>query len=161
MAKQEYDREDLIAEAKALVHRVEMSVPDFPEPVVLGLRSNLWFSIYFHPDRVFHFNEVGALRRAFVDGLLYRSGPQGLSRLRRERGDPNTSALLREELSPDAMRDFLRDLEEWLRRLGDHLHHGRAEVLREVVAPGDSPPNWERLVAQALPARLAGRVGAR
>jgi hypothetical protein len=161
MARHEQDREDLIAEAKALIHRAEVTVPDSTQPLVLGLRSNLWFSIYFDPELVFHFNEVGALRRAFIDGLIYRSGAQGLTRLRRSRSDLNASELLRQDLSAREVREFLQDLEGRLGVLRDHLRQGRAVVLREVVGPGDSPPAWERLVAQAIPARLAGQVGSR
>jgi hypothetical protein len=161
MARHEEDREDLMAEAKALVHRVEMTVPGLSLPVILGVRTNQWLSIYLDPELVFHFNELGALRRAFVDGLIYRSSSQGLTRLRRERSDANTSELLRDELSPEELRVFLHDLEGRLRALQDHLKQGRAVVVRQVVAPGDSPPSWEQRVAQTIPPRLAGRVGAR
>lgn len=161
MARHEQDREDLIAEAKALVHRAEMTVPDLSQPVVLGVRSNRWFSIYLQPELVFHFNESGALRRAFVDGLLYRSGSQGLTRLRRERSDAHTSDLVSAELQPAELQEFLQDLEGRLRTLLDHLRQGRAVVLRQVVVPGESSPSWEHLVAQTIPPRLAGRVGAR
>jgi hypothetical protein len=140
MARQEQDREDLIAEATALVTRAEVSVPDAPQPVVLGLRSNRWLSVYLNPELVFHFNEHGALRRAHVDGLMYRSSPKGLSRLRRHRSGPNSSELLRADLSAEEQQEFLMAL---------------------ALPRGVSSCSWEDLLEQTLPPRLAGRVGSR
>jgi hypothetical protein len=161
MARQEQDREDLIAEATALVTRAEVSVPDAPQPVVLGLRSNRWLSVYLNPELVFHFNEHGALRRAHVDGLMDRSSPKGLSRLRRHRSGPKSSELLRADLSAEEQQEFLMGLANHLRVLRDHFQQGRAVVLRQVLPRGVSSCSWEDLLEQTLPPRLAGRVGSR
>lgn len=161
MARHEQDREDLIAEAKALVRRTELRVPEASDPVVVGQRTNGWFSVYFHPELVFHFNERGELRRAFVEGLMYRSSARGLSRLRRNREGVAASELLRDELGLAERDEFLKQLETRLRGLQDDLRQGRAEVLREVLPPGSPPPDWESLVRQTIPPRLAGRVGPR
>ena len=161
MARHEQDREDLIAEAKALVTRTEFRIRDASDLLVLGQRTNGWLSVYFHPELVFHFNERGELRRAFVEGMMYRSSAQGLARLRRNREGLASSELLRDDLTLIERVEFLKQLETRLRSLKDHLRQGRAEVLREVVPPGSPPPDWEHLLGQTIPTRLAGRVGPR
>lgn len=161
MARHEQDREDLIVEARALVNRAELRVPGATEPVVLGQRTNGWFSVYFHPELVFHFNEQGQLRRAYVAGLMYRSGPLGLARLRRNREGVSASELLRDDLSPAECEEFLLQLATQLRGLMEYLRQGRVEVLREVVPAGAPPPDWQHLLDQTVPPRLAGRVGPR
>ncbi len=161
MARHEQDREDLIAEAKALVRRTEWRLPGAADPVVLGQRTNGWFSVYFDPERVFHFNERGELRRAFVAGLMYRSSAQGLARLRRNREGVAASELLRDDLSVAECDGFLQQLEAPLRGLLEDLRQRRAEVLREVVPPEAAPTDWGALLEQTLPPRLAGRVGPR
>ncbi len=84
MARQERDREDLMAEATALTRRAEW-IPPGEEPVVTGFRNNGAFSIYFGPDPCFHFTPKGELRRAFANGYLFRSEGTTLSRLLRQR----------------------------------------------------------------------------
>ncbi len=64
MARHEEEREDLMRDAKALVDRIELVVPGFEEPVVVGFRTNGAASFYFGQDAVYHFNSQLELRRA-------------------------------------------------------------------------------------------------
>ena len=83
MARHEDDREDLMREAVALTDRVELSVDGFESLITIGFRSNSAMSIFLGPDAVYHFDPEGRLRRAFVDGLLFRSQHTTLAMLRR------------------------------------------------------------------------------
>lgn len=124
MARVESDREDLMAEAVALVRRVELRTPGRDETVVVGFRANGWLSIYLGPDLMYQFDEQGRLRRAFIDGLLYRTQGTTLAQLRRERSDVETT-LLRRDLTESELTEFrsvmlvaiasLRD--QWVQRL--------------------------------------------
>ena len=64
MARNESDREDLIREATALRNRIEWKIPDEPELVFAGIRSDGSLAIYFGPDPVYQFSIDGGLRRA-------------------------------------------------------------------------------------------------
>ncbi len=73
MAHEEQDREDLLAEAVALVERVEIELPDGGGHVIAGFRRNSCGSVYFDADPAYHFNSRHALRRAFVGGRLLKA----------------------------------------------------------------------------------------
>ena len=89
MALHETHREDLFAEATALVRRIELRVPGEPHPVVAGCRASGAWSVYFGPDPCYHFDEQGRLRRAFVDDRLYRTQGNTLAQLSRKRHADN------------------------------------------------------------------------
>jgi hypothetical protein len=83
MAQQESPREDLFREATALVERIELA-PHVESsrqsaslktswPIVAGFRAGGGLSIFFGDDPAYHFNAAGELRRAYVDGLLYKA----------------------------------------------------------------------------------------
>ena len=66
MARNEEDREDLMAEATALAERVELTVPQESDFVTAGFRRTGHLSLYFGQDPAYHFDEEGRLRRAAV-----------------------------------------------------------------------------------------------
>ena len=105
MAQHEDDREDLMREAVALPHRVELSVNGFESLITIGFRPNSAMSIFIGQDPVYQFDPEGRLRRAFVDGLLYRSQHTTLAMLKRERTDTQT-LLLRTDIADDALQSF-------------------------------------------------------
>ena len=105
MAQHEVDREDLMREAVALPDRVELSVNGFESLITIGFRSNSAMSIFIGQDPVYQFDPEGRLRRAFVDGLLYRSQHTTLAMLKRERTDTQT-LLLRTDIADDALQSF-------------------------------------------------------
>ena len=105
MAQHEDDREDLMREAVALPDRVELSVNGLESLITIGFRSNSAMSIFIGQDPVYQFDPECRLRRAFVDGLLYRSQHTTLAMLKRERTDTQT-LLLRTDIADDALQSF-------------------------------------------------------
>lgn len=132
MARHEADREDLIREAVALKTRIEWDVPGEPEPVVTGVRSDLNLSIFFGQDPVYHFNPKGQLRRAYVDGFLFRTQGSTLARLQRERSGVETT-LLRHDLTEPELAEFLTSMRSRLAALRTALQNEVATALRSVV----------------------------
>ena len=131
MARDEADREDLMAEATALRERVELELPGQAGPVVAGFRENGACSIYFGPDPVFHYDDGGGLRRAFVAGDLYRSQGRTLARLTRTRTG-SAVHLVRHDLGSSELARFLADMRDRLQRLHEALFNGSAKVVRQV-----------------------------
>jgi hypothetical protein len=151
MPRHEADREDLMAEATALRERVELAIPGEPENVVAGFRENGFFSLYFGPDPLFHFDAEGRLRRAFVAGDLYRSQGRTLSRLTRTRSGGEVH-LVRYDLEPEELAQFLAEMREKLIRLQDAIERHTASVIAQV------PPEAELLprLLQSLECAVMG-----
>jgi hypothetical protein len=121
LARQEQHREDLLAEATALVERVELELPGQPEHVVAGFRREGAASIYFGEEPAYHFNTLGELRRAYDCGRLYKSEAGKLVSLDRQRGGGQVT-LLRHDLDRAASELLLTELIDRLRALLDALH---------------------------------------
>ena len=85
MARHETDRENLMLEATALIRRAEWSIPSHSDPIVAGFKRSGGWSLYFGSDPVYQFDADGRLRRAFVDGQIWRTQGTTLAGLRRER----------------------------------------------------------------------------
>lgn len=145
MARQDADREDLISEAVALVHRVEFQLLDHAEPLVAGRRATGAWSFYFGPDPVYQFDAEGLLRRAFVDGRLYRTQGTALAEMTPDR-NPQQTALVRRDLIGDELTQFLSNVRTALVRLRDQLWEEKFQILRSVGF--DVPPR--SAVADAL-----------
>jgi hypothetical protein len=159
MARHEQDREDLMAEATALVERVELRIASEVEPIVLGVRSNGCLSIYFGADPALHFNTRGELRRGFIDGRLL-TAEQGRLVLMTRKRQAGEVQLLRHELDAADTHAMLELLSARLLQLTTALREHSHEVLRQV--PPESPLNtalWlgripvQLFVAQAPHAR--------
>ncbi len=131
MARTEADREDLLQEATALRRRVEFVVPGDSQPIVAGIRAGGELSIYFGADSAFHFDAHGHLRRAFADGLLYRTQGTTLARLRRER-TPSATTLVRHDLTVDELNAFVTDLRQRLQSVRAAISEGHVRVVRQV-----------------------------
>lgn len=131
MARIESDREDLMREATGLNPRGEIQLPQMDTPVVAGFRSDDRCSVYFDAERCYHFDAHGRLRRAFVDGHLYRTQGETLARLARERTDTQTT-LLRHDLTSDELAEFITTMRQHLQDLVAHLDGGTAHVLRVI-----------------------------
>jgi hypothetical protein len=135
MARQESDREDLFAELAALSPRMELRRDGFRESICAGRRESTGgWSVFFGPDRVYHFDASGRLRRAFVEGFLYRSEGGTLSRLRRERSAAETS-LVRHDLDSAELEGFLASMRSTIREFLAGIESNRVEVVR--VTPED------------------------
>lgn len=124
MARHEEAREDLMAQATALVERVELRAPPAAaSPVVVGFRREGSASVYFGEDPAYHFNSQGELRRAFVAGRLYKAERRRLCSLRRERSDAATE-LVRHDLNAAEEAQFLAECRQRLATLLTALDAG-------------------------------------
>ena len=136
MAREEQEREDLLGEATALVERIEVIIPDSDEPIVIGFRDNGAASIYFGSDPAYHFNSSGQLRRAFVDGLLYKSENGQLVSMRRKRTSSEVQ-LLRHDLTKEEQAEALSTLKDRLARVGSLIASEQFKLVGQVPADGD------------------------
>ena len=132
MARDEQDREDLISDATALVDRAAFSVTGAQHQVVIGFRRDNAASIYLTPDRVYHLNSAGELRRAYVDGLLYKAEHGRLVSMRRER-TPHETNLMRRDLTDTETAAFLLSMRENLRQIAEMLGDGKLSCSRQVT----------------------------
>lgn len=136
MARQAHDREDLLAEATALVRRAELITDDAPRPLVFGFRANGCASAYFSADWALHFNSHGALRRAYLDGRLITAERGALFALDRHRTSDEVE-LRRRPLSPAESAQLLVDAHDRLQALRTALATGAARIRRAVWEQGD------------------------
>jgi len=146
MARHEHDREDLMREAVALVDRVELSIAGFEEFITIGFRANSAMSIFIGQDPVYQFDSEGRLRRAFVDGLLYRSQEITLAMLKRERTETETR-LLRTDLDVDSLLAFRETMHNSLEVLYQKLDAGQFTTIRNVPEAADHIPRIQTALA--------------
>jgi hypothetical protein len=136
MARQEQDREDLLAEAKALVERASLRIDRDAEETIVGFRRDGSASLFFGAARVYQFTSQGHLRRAFVDDVLYKAEGGRLVALRRHR-TANAVELVRHDLDDDAAQGFLEEMRRHLDRLRDALTAGRFSLVGQVPETSD------------------------
>ena len=108
---------------------------------------------------MYRFDEQGRLRRAFVDGMLFRTSGHTLAMMERRKEqnprEPDStpgSVLLRQDLSPDELNAFRERLRRELEELIDGL--GRGEITRQ--HPSELPglvPEFEQAIKVALESR--------
>lgn len=139
MARHEFDREDLIAEATALVERAEIITsvpPGETATTVVGFRRDGALSCYFGGEPVYQFNARHQLRRAFIDGRLLKADAGRLVSLRRVRAEGKVS-LLSTTLSELDSLELLHAMSDRLRRMADALANGTAQLARQIPADAD------------------------
>ena len=140
MARQEHDKEDLIADATVLVDRAEFRLASVTERgvclVTAGFRENGQLSVYFDQDPFYQFDEDGRLRRALEDGFLFRSQTVTLARMHREREGTRTM-LVRHDLTADEVLAFRTRMREKLRDFAAALAADKLQRLRRVVVSDD------------------------
>jgi hypothetical protein len=153
MPREEHDREDLLAEATALVERASFRIPGDAAEIVVGFRRDGCPSFYFGPQRVYHFTSAGSLRRAFVDDLLYKTERGRLVSLRRHRTE-DTTELASHELDAGATKTFLDEMHLHLAALRRALAESRFTLIGQISPSSDVPA---RVLAwlEALPAQIA------
>ena len=130
MARHEAEREDLLAEARALVDRAEYQVPGQDQVLVGGFRANGALSLFFGEDPALHWNSQGELRRAYAGGLLYKAEQGRLVALRRVRTETETE-LVRHELSDEEQRQFQDEQIARLLALRTQFDAGQVHLVRE------------------------------
>jgi hypothetical protein len=136
MARQEQDREDLLAEATALTQRASLRIPGESEPTTVGFRRDASASFYFGASRAYQFTSAGQLRRAFVGELLYKAQRGKLVVMRRER-KAGVVELVSHDLDGDAERSFLEETRSHLDKLRSVLNESHFELLGQVPADVD------------------------
>jgi hypothetical protein len=136
MARQEQPRENLIAEATALVERVELLLAGVPQPIVAGFRLEGSASLFFGDDPVYQFNARGDLRRAFVDGRLYKADGGRIVEMTRQR-QADRIQLLGHELPAAAAKEFVAALHSRLSDLAGKLLSGQVQVVAQVPPDGE------------------------
>ena len=136
MAHTEFDREDLMAEAIAMTRRVELTFPGQQTLIVTGFRANGWLSIYLGPERMYQFDERGRLRRAFINGLLFRTQGTTLAQLHRQRTETET-VLLRRDLSHSELAEFRLVMLDHVTAFHERLTKQEVVIVRQVPAEDD------------------------
>jgi hypothetical protein len=161
MARREVQREDLLAEATALVERAEFQIAEESAPVVIGFRRNGAASVYFGQDIAYQFNAANQLRRAFVDDRLFKADRGRLASLVRLRTEDEVQ-LVRYDLDPAEMDAIMGQMGVRIARLRDEILSGKAKVLRQVPeASGVTAriANWLRQLSDPLEIARSPRVG--
>lgn len=159
MARQENAREDLFAEATALVERAEIHTK--PEPSVIGFRTGGAASVYYCGCMAYHFDSANRLRRAYDGDLLYKADRGRLASLERRRFADEVQ-LLRHDLDDAEMAKFLDQLARIFGGLKKALSTGALKWLREIPEGGAVRARIAQWVA-GLPERIeiaqSARVG--
>ncbi len=134
-------------EATALVERIELVPRSRPADrsvgsvvnitIVAGFRADGALSVFFGEDPVYHFNAAGELRRAYVDGLLFKATQGHLISLRRVRGEGQVQ-LVRHELTSLELSAFLAQMTKHLNDLRNRLVEKKLEMSGQVPAEGNT-----------------------
>lgn len=152
MAREEHERENLLAEATALVERVQFDTPD-GHSMVVGFRRDGSASVFFDEEPVYQFNSHGELRRAHVDGALYKAENSRLVSLVRRRV-PGEVQLVRRELGNAEVDVFMQDVARRLGELARTLRQGEYRLAGCVPADADVAGRALRWL-NALPSTIA------
>lgn len=147
MALHEQDREDLMREAIALFPRAEFRVPQESEPVFWGQKRSGQFSFYFGGDPVYQFDDQGHLRRAYLDGHLYRTQGNTLARLTKVR-TADSSTLERYDLTQAELEDVLHRMADRFTRLQTELEAPDRFQLTEYLTDSTEEELREQIQAQ-------------
>lgn len=155
--RQERDREDLLAEATALVERIELSLPGVDQHVVVGFRANGAASVYFGQDAAYQFNSAGELRRAFVAGRLFKAENRRLVALHRQRS-PGEVALVHHDLTPAETSELLAAVRGNLESVREALNTERFTIVGQVPGDADVTGRVKTWLEQlTLPPTIAAR----
>jgi hypothetical protein len=136
MAREEHDRENLLAEATSYVARISLTVPGFAEEIFIGFGRERRTSFYFGPDRAYHANSVGQLRRAFIGGLLYKARHGRLVAMER-RHTGAAVELVSRDLTDEEQRQFVEALQRELAALRDAIATGAYSISGQVPEGAD------------------------
>ncbi|MBT4693306.1 MAG: hypothetical protein HOB73_08185 [Planctomycetaceae bacterium] len=135
MAKQEFDREDILREATVLVNRVELEVSGraADDAIVFGFRECGSLAIYFGAEPVYQFNADHALRRAYHQGCLLKAVDCLLVNMRRERQDGKLQ-LLSTSWDEGKTKEFIGQIRQDMSQLVEAIAAGEVQVNRFVTA---------------------------
>lgn len=146
MSASDERREDLLADATALVERAELQMPGEPAAIVAGFRRAGQLSLYFAEEPVYQFNAAGELRRAFVDGSMIVAIRRQLVRLAKTR-TAEATRLAHQPLDGKQAADLLAAVQERLATLAAAIEGGRIAVQRQVPVDGQFLPRLQQWLA--------------
>jgi len=135
MARDQSDRENLLAEATALVERAEIAIED-GRTIVVGFRRDSSFSVFFDSEPVFQFNAAGELRRAYYEGRLIKAELGKLIALDRQRADGQVQ-LVRDEFDDARSQQFIQAMSQHLEELTSVLESDRFRLVGQVSPNAD------------------------
>ena len=137
MARHAQDREDLLRDAKAFVHRVEIQELEAEStgPIFAGFRVNGALSLYFDQDPVYHFNSQRQIRRAYWHQQLIKAEQGLLIGLQTSRSETEV-AMQRHQLADKELQQFNFELSERLSNLQTVLQKKQYQLNGKV--PDDS-----------------------
>ena len=155
LARQESDKEDLIRDATALVERAEIRCEQWSKVITIGFFRDGRCTVYFDQDPFYQFDAGGLLRRAFEDGLLYRSQGATLARLQRRRTADRAASkapvvLDKADLSVSQLQSFRKRMIRRVDRLCSAIAGQQYRILRAVTPNGDIPARTLPLLTAVL-----------
>ena len=119
---------ETLRELTALIPRAEFRLHSTGETVWAGFRRDSACSFYYGTKYVLHFNSAGQLRRAYIDGVLYKAENRQLIAVTRVRQAERT--LHQSHLcSPALQATFLQAARERLRNLATALDAGLFDLV--------------------------------
>jgi hypothetical protein len=142
MARDESDREDLLREAVALTRRAEFLLGGDQQPTFIGFKRDGGLSIYLGADPVYQFNPAGQLRRAYCNGLLYRTQGTTLAELRRDRSAADRVVLIRRDLEVHELSAFLSKMTSRLHELQQQLSARSFQSMKLIPPDADLVPEF-------------------
>ena len=152
MAREEYEREDLLRDATAFVRRIEFRSPNGHQ-IFAGFRRTGAVSLFLDQDPVYHFNSRGQLRRAFASDRLFKAVDGLLLTMRRERYGGEVQLISR-PLDESELAEFLATMRTRMERLQAELRGGQLRVVGRV--PEDAEVGAE--LAEWLTHLLSGPI---
>lgn len=138
MAREQEDREDLLAEATGLVERASLRLPHENTEIVIGFRRDGSVALYLNPDCVYQFTSTGKLRRAYLVPLLYKAVRGQLVSLRREPAAHEVRMVSR-SLAEDALPEFLSRMQAAVAPLYTALERDAYTLVGQMPPDADVP----------------------
>jgi hypothetical protein len=138
MARQEEEREDLLSEATALIHRASFQIAGETSEIFVGFRRDGCGSVYFGTDPAYHFNSRVELRRAYADDRLIKAEDGRLVALRRHR-TASAVQLVRQEFDELETQEFCQEAHRRLSWLRDIIAAGRYKLRGQIPPEADIP----------------------
>jgi hypothetical protein len=160
VVRDEHHREDLLAEATALVERAQFQTSEGAS-IVVGFRRDGSPSVFFDDDLVYQFNARGELRRAHAAGKLYKAEAGGLASLDRHRVSGQVQ-FRRHDLNPAETDAFLLEMSRRFESFREALNTGLCRVVGQVPADVDVSArvrDWLQRLPSAIVIARTPRVG--
>ncbi|MEM9365057.1 MAG: hypothetical protein AAGD07_03605 [Planctomycetota bacterium] len=142
MAKEPRDREDLLRDGLAMVHRGQISLDGCE--VFVGFRADGQASLYWDQDPVFQFNAAGELRRVYIAGMKLLVQDQQLLILKRD-----ASEFAAQQLSAKTVLDRLQHCLVRLANLAGESQQAWQTVGQEPEAFAQRVLSWATELSQS------------